>query len=53
MFSLVGLGLFFCFGYFWRKIGYYDIEQYVNAKRNPVQHEILKAARKINDDKHN
>jgi len=36
------------FGYVWRKLGMYDVEQYVNAQNNPVQNELLLAARKIN-----
>ena len=43
--GMIGL---FMFGYVWHKTGIYEIEQYTNAERNPVQREILKAAIKIN-----
>jgi hypothetical protein len=38
------------FGYIWRKSGIYKIETNVDAENNPVQKEILEAARKINKD---
>jgi hypothetical protein len=31
-----------------KKLGLYDMEMYIDAHRNPVQDEILRAARKIN-----
>ena len=37
------------FGLFWRKTKMWDSEMYVNASNNPVQKEMLLAARKIND----
>jgi len=53
---LIPLALFFFVsfvstGFVWKRLGYYDIEQYVNAAKDPVQHEILQAARKINEKK--
>jgi hypothetical protein len=35
-------------GYIWKKIGLFDVERYVNADKDPVQKELLSAARKIN-----
>jgi hypothetical protein len=49
LFSIFGLIGFFMFGYVWKKLGYYDIEQHVNAKRNPVTDEIYTAARRYNE----
>lgn len=40
--SLFGLGLLI------HRLGIYEVEQYTNAKRNPVTNEMLSAARKIN-----
>ena len=39
---------FFIFGYLLKKIGVYDKSQYVSADIDPVQKEILEAARRIN-----
>ena len=46
VFGMIGL---FLFGYLWKKLGFYDIEVYVNANRNPMFKELLNAARKINE----
>ena len=37
-------------GYVLKRTGVYDTEQYVHAEINPVEREVLMAARKINDD---
>ncbi len=34
-------------GFLWKRIGLYDLDQYTSAMRNPVQHELLNAARII------
>ena len=44
---------FTIFGYFWKNGGFFDVEVYVNADKNPVQRELLKAARKINNEGRN
>ena len=36
-----------CFGYFMKRSGLYDTEVYVQADKNPINKEILKAARII------
>lgn len=46
-----GIGVTFgltLFGYVWKKTGLYDTEVIVNAYKNPIQMEVLNAARKIN-----
>jgi len=35
-------------GWILKKTGFYDIDRYVQASKDPVQSEILEAARKIN-----
>ena len=39
--------LFILIGWFWRYIGLYHAEQYVDVNRNPVQKELLDGARLI------
>ena len=46
--SLVGIICLIVFGYIWKNAGLYDVDQYVKASKDPVQKEILSAARKIN-----
>jgi len=46
--AIVGATILIIFGIFIKRTGLYDIEMYVDALKNPVQHEILTAARKIN-----
>lgn len=43
---VVGISLI-CIGVFLKKTGLYDTEVYVNAAKNPYQHQMLKAARII------
>lgn len=43
--------IFIVMGYFIHKLGLYNVDQYVKASRDPVQTEILTAARKINNQK--
>lgn len=38
---------FVTFGYTWKKLGLYDVEQLVNASKNPVQADLHAAAKKI------
>ena len=38
-------------GYMIKTTGLYDVERYVDAKKNPVMKEILDAARKINKER--
>ena len=38
----------FIFGYSWKNTGMWDVEVYVATAKNPVQKELLDAARKIN-----
>ena len=48
-YCLVGaFAVFFVFGFLLKKIGVYDKAIYVDAEINPVQKEILEAARRIN-----
>lgn len=44
---LFGLCFLILFGYFWKHTGLYDTAQYVVAEKDPVQAEILEAARII------
>lgn len=48
---LIILAGLFLFGYIWKKAGIYDVERYVYANIDPVQREILEAARNINEGK--
>jgi len=45
---IAGLLSLFLLGMFMKKSGLYDVEQYVQADKNPVQKELLEAARRIN-----
>ena len=36
-------------GWFWKAMGYYDIDKYVEAGIDPVKKEVLEAARRINE----
>jgi len=48
-YCLVGaFAVFFVFGFILKKFGVYDKAQYVDADIDPVQREILEAARRIN-----
>ncbi len=48
-YCLVGaFAVFFIVGFLLKKFGVYDKAQYVDADIDPVQKEILKAARRIN-----
>jgi hypothetical protein len=51
---LVAVGGFtglFLLGLVWKRIGFYDTERLVNADKDPVTREMLKAARRINNGK--
>lgn len=41
---MVGLNIF---GFYWKKYGFYDTDMYITANRNPIQNELLLAARII------
>jgi hypothetical protein len=43
---IVILSLVF-FGYYWKQLGFYDVDRYTVTKRDPVMTEILDAARII------
>ena len=47
-FVLVALALFTLMGYFINKTGLYEVDRYVIASKDPVQREMLAAARAIN-----
>jgi len=50
MMTLIFFGVFgfALVGYLLKRYKFYDIDQYVHADKNPVQQEILMAARRIN-----
>ena len=48
IFAIIVATSIFLFGLFLKKTGLYDVERYVDAEKNPVTHEMLNAARKIN-----
>ena len=49
--ALTAFVLGVAFGWVWKFIGLYDAEIYIQANKNPVQLEMLQAARKINGGK--
>ena len=48
---LAGIGGLIVVGYIWKNAGLYDVDQFVKASKDPVQKELLSAARKINGGK--
>lgn len=47
VFGIILVVCLLLFGYFWKKTGLYDVNQYVVAQKDPVQAELLEAARLI------
>ncbi len=37
-------------GFVWKNIGFWEVEKYVNAAKDPVTREIYEAAKKINEE---